>query len=538
MDGLDNREALISALLREDDWRERVVEEFVFGAGEHVRVSSTFQFGLSPELLSQYLDGEVGDRVRLFLPVTTREKSLLLNFDLRGPNGEDGFLLPRDQIGVLHANYLSDTFDRAGLSRAMGPEMHDLLKAICTFAPTLFMHFLAAAENDRDCAVATYLSDGLSSPKHPFTVDAEEIATWDAMTQEVRGPLLDALREPQSDVSSAENVLLALPSMDDPPKDKEAVFALLHVYNDMVQELDDMKATTALHALANSGRRWIVVAELNVPVGQRFAVALSEDRPLELQRKRRSRQRFALGDADRAHLEVRVSDSNVHLNGEPTCRDPLGQSIGPGLLEAIRFTSEATSLYSSVRDRPRFADVEIELRLTHDLRLIPLLVAALAAAATIITLLLPVSVDLLPALTVVAVPITVAAALLAVREQTALASRLQAWPRTVVVATTTLLWAAVLVRLLWAGAALPPWHGLDAASSRAISQTHGAIVSTGGHYMATNGSKGDGRVGAVRGRSQAKNAKTGLWTKRDTSTGRFMNVKKSGGTFKGIKRER
>jgi hypothetical protein len=57
-------------------------------------------------------------------------------------------------------------------------------------------------------------------------------------------------------------------------------------------------------------------------------------------------------------------------------------------------------------------------------------------------------------------------------------------------------------------------------------------------YMATNGSKGDGRLGAVRGRSQAKNTKTGLWTKRDTSTGRFMNVKKSGGTFKGIKRER
>lgn len=56
--------------------------------------------------------------------------------------------------------------------------------------------------------------------------------------------------------------------------------------------------------------------------------------------------------------------------------------------------------------------------------------------------------------------------------------------------------------------------------------------------MATNGSKGDGRLGAVRGRSQAKNTKTGLWTKRDTSTGRFMNVKKSGGTFKGIKRER
>ncbi len=56
--------------------------------------------------------------------------------------------------------------------------------------------------------------------------------------------------------------------------------------------------------------------------------------------------------------------------------------------------------------------------------------------------------------------------------------------------------------------------------------------------MATNGPKGAGRTGAVRGRSQTKNAKTGLWTKRDTASGRFMNVKKSGGTFKGVKRER
>lgn len=55
--------------------------------------------------------------------------------------------------------------------------------------------------------------------------------------------------------------------------------------------------------------------------------------------------------------------------------------------------------------------------------------------------------------------------------------------------------------------------------------------------MAKNGAKGAGRVGAVKGRSQARNSKTGLWTKRNTSTGRFTAVKKSGGTFKGVRRE-
>lgn len=55
--------------------------------------------------------------------------------------------------------------------------------------------------------------------------------------------------------------------------------------------------------------------------------------------------------------------------------------------------------------------------------------------------------------------------------------------------------------------------------------------------MAKNGRKGGGRVGAVKGRSQRKNPKTGTWTKRDTSTGRFTSVKKSGGSFKGVRRE-
>lgn len=56
--------------------------------------------------------------------------------------------------------------------------------------------------------------------------------------------------------------------------------------------------------------------------------------------------------------------------------------------------------------------------------------------------------------------------------------------------------------------------------------------------MAKNASSSGRRVGAVKGRSQGYNKKTGLWAKRDTSTGRFLNVKKTGGTFKGVKRER
>ncbi len=57
--------------------------------------------------------------------------------------------------------------------------------------------------------------------------------------------------------------------------------------------------------------------------------------------------------------------------------------------------------------------------------------------------------------------------------------------------------------------------------------------------MATNPPKGDEkRNGAVKGRSQAFNPKTEQWVKRDTSTGRFMDVKKDGTPFKGVRKEK
>ena len=58
--------------------------------------------------------------------------------------------------------------------------------------------------------------------------------------------------------------------------------------------------------------------------------------------------------------------------------------------------------------------------------------------------------------------------------------------------------------------------------------------------MATNKPIGDNaRVGAVRNRSQVFNPTTGLWTKRNAQTGRFMDVKTSSDTpFKGVRKEK
>lgn len=57
--------------------------------------------------------------------------------------------------------------------------------------------------------------------------------------------------------------------------------------------------------------------------------------------------------------------------------------------------------------------------------------------------------------------------------------------------------------------------------------------------MATNPPSGDGhRNGAVKGRSQTFNPKTEQWVKRDSETGRFMDVKKDGTPFKGVRKEK
>jgi hypothetical protein len=58
--------------------------------------------------------------------------------------------------------------------------------------------------------------------------------------------------------------------------------------------------------------------------------------------------------------------------------------------------------------------------------------------------------------------------------------------------------------------------------------------------MATNRPYGDSaRKGAVKDRSQVQNPKTGLWTKRDKGTGKFIDVKTSANSpYKGISKEK
>ncbi|WP_185150308.1 hypothetical protein [Apibacter sp. B2912] len=57
--------------------------------------------------------------------------------------------------------------------------------------------------------------------------------------------------------------------------------------------------------------------------------------------------------------------------------------------------------------------------------------------------------------------------------------------------------------------------------------------------MAKNPPTDNSRKGAIRERSQTYNPKTDSWVKRDTNTGKFMDVKTSSNKpFKGVRKEK
>jgi hypothetical protein len=57
--------------------------------------------------------------------------------------------------------------------------------------------------------------------------------------------------------------------------------------------------------------------------------------------------------------------------------------------------------------------------------------------------------------------------------------------------------------------------------------------------MATNKPSGDNhRNGAVKERSQVFNGKIERFVKRDSETGKFMDVKSDGKPFKGVRKEK
>jgi hypothetical protein len=101
-----------------------------------------------------------------------------------------------------------------------------------------------------------------------------------------------------------------------------------------------------------------------------------------------------------------------------------GSALASRYYETARVTEESVSLYSSNEDRPYFIDVDVQLRPKRHVSLTSWLLLTVTLAATLAAAFVS-GPDLVDRLGVLAIPTTLAAAVLLVREQTPLSFRLQ-----------------------------------------------------------------------------------------------------------------
>lgn len=443
---LTNSSAFTLALL--DDtwrWRQRVVEELELGSGDHVAVRSNFQLEFPPELVRPF----TGPRARwakVLIPLVTRPKRPLLGFHVEGPRGTGhAHLIRRASIAAIAAEYLGRLVLSSPAGRRVAPGLPGkLLEAICVTTPTIFSEYEANAPN-RELGLAAYLTDGLG-----FVVSASQAARWDETQRRVAETLAGALAEPRDPYSSSEHVLLALPRLEPRPTSVAQIDALVAAYGSAVLAADEADDYSLLVALAEYGRRYELIVELEAPLDEPFTVRVSEQRPLELRRGGWTTRRLGLRDASGWHLEARSTDHTIEIAAFRV-HDLTGNAVGIPPLEGARHTKEFLALSSSDPERPATIAIGLRLRPTRDVRFTSFFVAALVWSAAIAALLLPADEGaFVDALNLLTVPTTFAVALVLLRDESSLAARLLRPWRVGLGVAIAVLWIDLLVRLVLA----------------------------------------------------------------------------------------
>lgn len=447
-------------------WRERVVAELGLGRRNHVRSTSAFQIEFPPNLIEEFVNTKRARAANVLLPLTTRDKRPLLNLSVTGPGGSPATVLARASIAALQAIYLGSVVNRSPRRAQLVPFVDERLwEAICAFSPSFFVsNFFDPAEGDLDAAVTAYLASGLN-----LELDVAQVSEWRNRTKGARQALCRHLREAPDDLSSSEQVLLAIPGMSPLPRDGREIDGIIESYARLVETADAGGDEQLLTALAEYGRRYELIVEVEVPLLEACRLKVAEDLPLELERRGRqywAKHQFPLQDARSAHLEVRLDDPGIEF---PELRDrgkdlgieiqDLERSNASGWLEAVRVTREALAIYSSEPGRPKRVEIAFRLALARQVAVTCAVLIVLNLAAAVGAFAMGSDGELASKLAVLAIPTTVAAAFVLVREQTALATRLQAGPRLLLAGSALALWLVVVLRLL-------SWNGVDHQPTR------------------------------------------------------------------------
>ena len=427
-------------------WRERLVEEVVIDDSDHVAFTSAFQLRIRPELLHEIDPALVsGDSVRVFLPLTTRPKELLLNVDLTTGDGSPISLLLKSQAASLQVEY-----QRWFLGIDFDEDVKNLLYGISNYNVDLWQFFSQTQSSELE-ALSKYLDAGL-----PFQVSKSQVKKWQEIVAPAEMALERAIEEPAVESSSTAHVLRALPAVlslagsefpgTPPISGAHDVERVLEKFVSLVASADDEQKAL----IAEYGRRWEVVVDMDLTLGEPTKVKLSTRRPWGAGDDERPelRQRFSAGDAQAVHLEARIADHGVVFDGEPSLVDLHGSKVGIPVVSSMRRTADTVSLYASNMKEPYYLDLVMRLKLRRSLRRALTALKGSVALAIVATFLIPGNSGLADNLAVLTLPLTLVGAILLTRESTAVAQRLQEKDRKVLVVEVSLLWLASMVRLL------------------------------------------------------------------------------------------
>ena len=420
-------------------WRHRMRKELEFGSGDHVRVTTRYHVQFPRPLLNSFVRSPRAERARVLLPLTTRNKAMLLRLRVLGPEGAPAHRLARKSSAAIQAEYLR----RLALTSPAGNDFKAVMRsrlfeAICVFMPDTVKK-LTNGEADGPANLASYLTSGLG-----FDIDVDRVRRWWTPATQAGQILAEALDEPPDPFSSSEMVLLALPRMDPLPRTLQEIDELVDDYLAGLRAARDTGDRSFLIALADYGRRYEIIVDTRLPLDEPSTLALVEDRELHLSPAGWTVQEVTFGDARSSHVEARTTDHTVQI-AQFDVRDVHDQPLAPAWIEGLHWTSEALQLYSSEPGRPYYLRLRLRFQAARSLQVTGLMLATITVVAAVIGLITGEE-QLVAVLALLTVPTTLAAALALVREQTALAARALARVRLVIEVTIGLLWVVVLVR--------------------------------------------------------------------------------------------
>jgi hypothetical protein len=439
------------------EWRERVVEELTINDGDHVSFTSSFQLRIQPDRFTPLdLDLHDGQEVRLVVPLTTRPKELLLDVSLKTGDGRSCALLLKEQTAALQTDYISWV-----LGERLTPLVWNLLYGVSAHNVDGWKEFESAYTAQE--RLRRFLDDGV---RH-FDVSISQVRNWNRIIRQAEIDLESALDEPHDPYSAAGNLLRAIPyvaQLDDP----ETVGSF-NTPNDVRLALEGIATLVSSCSqqsrslIAEYGRRWEVLVDLTVRLGEPVQVQLATKRLWSPDGDHDIVQRFSVGDAKSAHIEARIADHGVVFDERPVLTDMSGRLLGVPVVNSMRHTDDTASVYASdMKGQRYYVDLKMKLALRPSIERALAAVQLSLVLAVVATFVIPTTAELADNLALLVLPLTLVGAIVLTRESTAVAQRLQEDRRRNMVWLVSVLWVVAGIRIM--GAAFDstwPWDSWE-----------------------------------------------------------------------------